>query len=122
MLIDFGREGRQRGEKHRHERNINWLCLLGDLTRGWTHSQGVCPDQESDPQAFGVWDNAPANWDTPARAANHFYFKIKKMINLTTVKIILWNGPVSAEIGAFFQKDSWSSLTAPPPRRLHPNT
>ena len=29
-----------------------------------THSLGMCPDWESNPQTFGVWNNSPTNWTT----------------------------------------------------------
>ena len=29
-----------------------------------THNLGMCPDWGSNPQHFGVWDEAPSNWAT----------------------------------------------------------
>ena len=33
-----------------------------------THNLSMCPDQESNPWPFGLWDDAPTNWATLARA------------------------------------------------------
>ena len=59
MFIDF----RER-ETSMWERNINWLPPVYTLTRDRTHNLGVCPDQELNPQPFGVWEDAPTNWAT----------------------------------------------------------
>ena len=46
------------GEKH-------WsLPTICAPTRDQTINLGMCPDQGSNPQYFGVWDDAPNNWDT----------------------------------------------------------
>ena len=36
--------------------------------RDQTRTLGMYPDQESNPQPFGLWDNAPTNWAIAARA------------------------------------------------------
>ena len=60
-----GREGEREvgvgGEKHRYERKICSLSPMCTPTRDRTHNLGMCPDQESNSQPFGVWDNAPKN-------------------------------------------------------------
>ena len=53
------------------ERNIDWLLPTHATTGDWTHNLGMCPDQESNPQHFGVQDDAPTNWATPAREGDH---------------------------------------------------
>ena len=61
---------RERGrEKHRCEidnvREKDWSAASCTAPSGdWTLSLDMCPDQESNPQPFGVWDDAPANWVT----------------------------------------------------------
>ena len=62
---DFGeRKGEREGEKHRTH-----------STRDQTFNLGMCPDQESNPRPFSVWDYAPTDWATPVR--NSFLKKKK---------------------------------------------
>ena len=51
-----------RGRKGEREKNINWLSLVCTLTMDQTCNLGTCPDQESNLQILGVWDNTPTNW------------------------------------------------------------
>ena len=40
-------------------------CMHSSNSNGdWTRNLGMCPDQESNPQPFGVWDDAPTNLAT----------------------------------------------------------
>ena len=50
------------------ERNSDQLPLALTLTGAWTRNLGMCPDWGSNPQPFGLQDNAPTNWATLARA------------------------------------------------------
>ena len=50
MVFDF--RGR---EKHRRERNIN------ESKKYLSAASTMCPDQASNLQPFGVWNNAPTN-------------------------------------------------------------
>ena len=71
MLIDFRereRKGEGEGEKLRCEKNIDQLPLVRTLAGDGTRSLGMCPDWELSPWPFGLWDNAPTNWDPQARA------------------------------------------------------
>ena len=58
MFIDFNERGRER------ERDIDQFFPLHALTRDRTHNLGMCPEWGSNPQLFGVQDNAPTNWAT----------------------------------------------------------
>ena len=78
MLIDFrerGREGRKEGE------NTDVLPLVHALTGDQTHNLGMCPDQESNPWPFDLWDEAPTNWATLAMTNIIFLFKKRKRKN-----------------------------------------
>ena len=46
------------------QRNMDWLPLIGAPNGDPTHNRGRCPDQELNPQTFGVQDNAPTKWAT----------------------------------------------------------
>ena len=56
MFIDF-----REGKEEREERNIDQLPLTCALTTDRTCNPGMCPDRESNPQPFGLWDDAPTN-------------------------------------------------------------
>ena len=59
MLIDFRDKG-QEGEREGNikvKRNIDWLPLLCVQTRDQTSNLGMCPNYESNPQPFGLWDD-----------------------------------------------------------------
>ena len=60
------REKRRKRERERDiiVRNINWFLPIRSPTRDQTCNLGMCPDWESNPQTFGVWDDAPTNWAT----------------------------------------------------------
>ena len=55
----------EREEGRERERNIDVRETVIGLppvhapTRNQTHNLGMCPDWESNPQPFGVWDDAP---------------------------------------------------------------
>ena len=49
------------------ERNINWLPPIRTPTGDQTCNLSMCLDQESNPQPFSLWDDAPTNWTTPPR-------------------------------------------------------
>ena len=48
------------GDIHVREK-LDWLLFVCAPTGDATHSIGMCPDQESNPQCFGVWDDTPTN-------------------------------------------------------------
>ena len=54
--------------KRKKERNIDGLPPVCTLTGDRTYNLGMCPDRESNPQHFGLWDNIPTNWPSPATA------------------------------------------------------
>ena len=56
LLILEREEGRER-EKHQS------VASHSAWTRNQTYNLGMCPDQESNPHTFGVWDT-PTNWAT----------------------------------------------------------
>ena len=71
MFTDFrekGREGERGRETLRGERNIDWLPFVHAPTREKTYNLGMCPDLESNPQPFSLWDDAPTNWAIPPGA------------------------------------------------------
>ena len=79
MFIDF-RETEWGGAREREpvmwERNIDWLPPIRAPTRDWTWNLGMCPDQESNPQPFGVQDDTPTNRATqPGLQKEHFDFE-----------------------------------------------
>ena len=61
MFIDFRESGRER------ERNINvrekhqLVAFHMCPDRGLNPNLGLHPDQESNPQAFSIWDDVPIN-------------------------------------------------------------
>ena len=69
MFIDFrerGRGGRREKERERkrerereREREIHWLPPIHTLTRDPTCNPGMCPDQNWNPQHFGVRGDTP---------------------------------------------------------------
>ena len=48
-----------------------------NLQLRYLHNLSMYPDWESNPQAFGVEDDAPTNWATPARA--HYFFNVEEL-------------------------------------------
>ena len=48
-------------ERERGKHQFSPAC---SPTRDLTCNLGMCPDQESNLQPFGIWDNAPTNWAT----------------------------------------------------------
>ena len=61
MFIDFRETQEKRKRKRERERNIDQLPLVHALTGDQTHNLGMCSDQESNPQHFGVRDSSPTN-------------------------------------------------------------
>ena len=76
MFIDLWERGRKR-EKHVCEKHWSVASHAFPNRGNQTGNLGMCPDQESDPQPFGAWDDGPTNWATLARAVCGF----KKLIN-----------------------------------------
>ena len=59
MFIDFRERGTLKWERNIHQ--FPPVCApMGDQI----HNLGMCPDRESNPQTFGVQDNASTNWAT----------------------------------------------------------
>ena len=56
LLILDREEGGEREEERERDRLHPVYTLTGDQTR----NLGMCPDQESNPQPFGAWDDAGA--------------------------------------------------------------
>ena len=86
MFTDFWERERQ-GERERDsERETLIGCLHTHLpTRGWTRNLGMCPDQESNPQPFGVGDDIPTNW---AKACYTNFYMSK--CSCLAVHLVLW--------------------------------
>ena len=62
---------RERGRKGERETSVG--CLLVCMpTREWTCTLGLCPEQESNPRPFSLWDDAPTSATTLAPAKHHF--------------------------------------------------
>ena len=83
-LIDF-REGKRTREK---ERNIDWLPLVRP-DQYWTCNLGMCPDQASNLQPFGLQDDVPTKWATPERLQYHIFnyiFHFSKLFMLPVLK------------------------------------
>ena len=60
-------------EKGERERAKHWLGASYIHPKwGWNPQPSICPKQELNPQPIGVWDHAPTNWDTLARAGMSF--------------------------------------------------
>ena len=55
----------ERGE--RRERNINQLPLVCTPTRDRAHSPDLCPDWNSNPQPFSLWDEPSLTGQGPAK-------------------------------------------------------
>ena len=81
-------------EKHR----LVASCRL--LTQDWTHNLGMCPDQKSSLQPFGVWDDGPASWAAQARG--------------TTWLFISWLHPLHRALNTYY-----SGPGAAPDTSLH---
>ena len=60
LILEREREEEKAIEKE-SERNINLLPPVCALTGDKTCNLGVCPQWESNPQPFGVQDNAPTD-------------------------------------------------------------
>ena len=69
--------GRERNINMIYKRNIGWLPPVCVLSRDQTCDLGWCPDGESDPQTFGVWDGMtePPSWGRDF--CTYLYFPIK---------------------------------------------
>ena len=61
---------REKGRENERERepdvreNIDWLPVVWTPIRDQTSQPRYVPDWGSNPQPFGVWDDAPTNWAT----------------------------------------------------------
>ena len=64
-----GREGLERGEgrKKERERNIDWLPFVCVLIRDWTHKPRYVPWLGTKPLTFWLAGWCQTNWTTPAR-------------------------------------------------------
>ena len=60
FLLLFREEGGSKTERDR-ETSIDSLLYVPLLTGDWTHNLDKCPDQESNPQPFGVQDDTLTN-------------------------------------------------------------
>ena len=71
---------REREREREQEREREWVsssigCLpVLTLTRDWTHTLGMCPDQGYALWPFGLGDDTPTNWATLTRAQSHFWY------------------------------------------------
>ena len=99
FFIAFREKGRETGREREtpigfsliYASNGDQICNLGK-----------CPDQESNPQTFGLQDDTPANWATQARAEllhlKYICFKNKfarlKLPDFKTYKAIIINSVV----------------------------
>ena len=72
MYLLILERGKVRGGRGREtlmwERDIHQVPLAHALNGNWTWNPAMCPDQESNLWLFSLWNDAPANWATPARA------------------------------------------------------
>ena len=80
MPTDFRERGREGKETSMGERNIRGLPLSHAPTRGQTCNLGMCPEWESNPWPFGLWEDAPTNWAILARAKFNIFKNSKKYI------------------------------------------
>ena len=66
MFIDLREreKGAGREEERERQRNIYWLPPIRTPTVDHIRNLGMCPDQKSNPQPFGVWDHTPTKWAT----------------------------------------------------------
>ena len=76
MFNDFRARGKGWGERNMDVREKHrWASSHMHPDRGWNLQLGVWPDQELNTQPFRLWDNAPPNWATAARAFPAFDLK-----------------------------------------------
>ena len=69
LILERKGGGEERREREGDVREIlNWLSLIRTPTRDRARQLGMHPDQESNPQQFGLWDKALINGATPNRA------------------------------------------------------
>lgn len=64
-----------RESERERKRNIHQLPHINALIRDWTCNLGTCPHQKwaRDPSVY-VWDDAPANWVSLARAITEWFW------------------------------------------------
>lgn len=63
------------GERKNEKKNIDMrnIDLLPPIhTCNQTHNPGMCHNQESNPQPFGIWDVVPTNRTTRLELKNYF--------------------------------------------------
>ena len=73
------------GEKHRYKRETSQLvasCMHPDQGPNSQHRH--VPDRESNVLPFSLWDNAPADWATPARAVLLYFYMTRQYSTLFT--------------------------------------
>ena len=63
---------KRRGWERERERSKHWLPPIHSLMGCRTCDLGMCPDWDLNPSFFGLWDKAPTNWATLARAVHPF--------------------------------------------------
>ena len=80
-------EGSERERERERERetsvwgrNIRQLPPICTQTGDGTRNLGMCPDQESNPQSFGVRDDAPTKWAT---GQGSLFLKWKNWVSLS---------------------------------------
>ena len=65
MFIEVRESGRERERQRQRNTDVReehqWLSPIHAPTRDRIHKLGMCPEQESNSQPFGVWDDAPTN-------------------------------------------------------------
>ena len=62
LILTRGHDFKERGrETLIWEKNVHSYPLMRAPTWDWTCNPGVCPDQELNPQPFGLWNDAQTN-------------------------------------------------------------
>ena len=61
VYIDFREKGKKEREGNVDVRNSDCLSPVHSPIGGQIHNLGMCPDQRSNPQHFGIQDDAPSN-------------------------------------------------------------
>ena len=87
MFIDFERER----ETLMWKRDINQLPPICAPNGNQTHSPGMCPDEELNPQPFDERKDAPTNWSTQPGFGMHFKWrqiKSKYLLEWVTFNIV----------------------------------
>ena len=85
-----GRETERERETSMWERNIDQLPPGGTPTRDQTLNPGMCPDQGSDLQSLGVWEDAPTNWEPPSQGEVVFLESTKQNLLICMANTFLY--------------------------------